>query len=275
MINERDIYFFDLRGYLVVEQALTAAEVAAANAGIDAIGPLEVGQWHGHVHGQTYGAKDGVNLQQIYEAGEPFESLIDHPGWIDKVKHFVGGAGTFDCYHGPLFIDENFVNLRTPGEAIGMHSGGNLGIMRCQFLVRDGKFHCGQVNVLIALTDIGPGDGGTMLVPGSHKSNFPHPDYDKHVMSEDGASLDETEGAVEVHMQAGDALLFVDAICHGSAKRVNPGQRRVAIYRYGPSWGSFRHNYRPSPELLARLAPERRQIVAPTAPWPEQPRPEA
>ena len=76
-------------------------------------------------------------------------------------------------------------------------------------------------------------------------------------------------------MQAGDALLFVDAICHGSAKRVNPGQRCVAIYRYGPSWGSFRHNYRPSPELLARLTPERRRIVAPTSPWPEQPRPEA
>jgi hypothetical protein len=25
-----------------------------------------------------------------------FERLIDHPGWIGKVRHFVGGAGTFD-----------------------------------------------------------------------------------------------------------------------------------------------------------------------------------
>jgi len=32
-----------------------------------------------------------------------------------------------------------------------------------------------QVNVLVALSDIGPGDGGTLIIPGSHKSNLPHP----------------------------------------------------------------------------------------------------
>jgi ectoine hydroxylase-related dioxygenase (phytanoyl-CoA dioxygenase family) len=78
-----------------------------------------------------------------------------------------------------------------------------------------------------------------------------------------GASVDGIEGAVEIHMQAGDAILFVDALAHGSAKRVNPGQRRIIVYRYGPSWGNFRHGYQPSPELLERLTPERRQIVQP------------
>lgn len=273
MISDRDIYFFDLNGYLKVENALTGAEVAALNDCIDAIVPLADDDWHGYVHGQSYGAKDGSNLQQIYEAGEPFESLIDHPSWIDRVKHFVGGEGSFDWYHGPLFIDENFVNLRSPGEALGMHSGGNVAIMRCQFRLHNGKFHCGQVNALMALSDIGPGDGGTMVIPGSHKSNFQHPDYDKFVMKATGSSLDEAEGAVEIYMQAGDVLLFVDAICHGSAKRINPGQRRVAIYRYGPSWGNFRHNYKPSPELLERLTPERRQIVQPVAPLPKEPKP--
>ena len=59
-----------------------------------------------------------MNLQQIYEAGEPFENLIDHPSWIEHVKHFVGGEGTFDYNHGPLFIDEKFANIRGPGESI-------------------------------------------------------------------------------------------------------------------------------------------------------------
>jgi hypothetical protein len=45
------------------------------------------------------------------------------------------------------------------------------------------------------------------------------------------------EGAVEVHLNAGDAVMFVDAIMHGSARRVNEGQRRIAVYRYGASWG--------------------------------------
>ena len=82
-------------------------------------------------------------------------------------------------------------------------------------------------------------------------------------MKQGGASVDGTVGAVEVHMEPGDALVFVDGISHGSAKRVNEGERRVIIFRYGPSWGNFRHGYSPSPELLERLTPERRKIVQP------------
>lgn len=50
---------------------------------------------------------------------------------------------------------------------------------------------------------------------------------------------------------------------HGSAQRVNAGQRRIAVYRYGgPSWGFFRHPYRPTPEFLARLTPNRHAAPA-------------
>jgi hypothetical protein len=162
------------------------------------------------------------------------------------MKLFVGGQGTFDHAHGPLFIDENFVNLRGSGKAIGMHSGGYPSILRNQYRFHGGRFMCGQVNALIALTNIGPGDGGTVLVPGSHKSNFEHPDLKKVAMRSEG---------------------FGDGLCHGSAKRSNSGIRRIAVYRYGPSWGNFRHQYRPSKELLKRLTPERRQMVAPYTMW--------
>jgi len=115
LLTDLEIYLFDLRGYLLIEQALSQDEVVALNAGVDAILPLKVGEWAGYVHGQAYGTKDGRNLQQIYEGGEPFECLIDHPSWINKVKHFVGGDGTFDYHPSPLFIDEDFVNIRGPG----------------------------------------------------------------------------------------------------------------------------------------------------------------
>lgn len=265
-LNPLETYLFDLRGYLVLKGALSAEEIRALNATLDGITVSQPGAWHGWVHAHSYGGKDGTNLQQIYEAGPAFEALIDHPSWIEKVKALVGGQGTFDYQHGPLFIDENFANLRGPGEAIGLHSGGHNGTKRTQFRFRDGKFHCGQINILMALNDIGPGDGATMVIPGSHKSNFLHPDFEKHKMKPDQmTSLNDVEGAIEVHLQAGDALLFVDAIAHGSAERKNPGQRRITVFRYGPSWGFFRHPYRPSPGLLSRLTPERRAIV-----WPHE-----
>jgi len=35
--------------------------------------------------------------------------------------------------------------------------------------------NCGNFNVLVALSDIGPGNGGTVIVPGSHKCNLINP----------------------------------------------------------------------------------------------------
>ena len=62
-------------------------------------------------------------------------------------------------------------------------------------------------------------------------------------------------------------MLFVDGLMHGGSSRTNEGgERRVTIYRYGPLWGSTRFGYQYSPELLARLTPERRRLLQPIAP---------
>lgn len=257
-------FLFDLNGFIVVRGAIAPGLVAACNASLDRLQRLRQGDWAGHVHGHTYGGREGLNLQQIYEGGACWEELIDHPACIERVRAFVGGEGTFDYLHGPLFIDECFANIRAEGEAIGIHSGGQEGCSRTRYHVQDGRFHCNQVNVLIAWRDIGPGDGATMVVPASHKANFRHPDFDRCRMRDGAAaSAEGVAGAVEVHLRAGDALIFTDAIMHGSAARRNPGQRRISVYRYGVSWGRWRHPYRPSPELLARLPPARRGIVLP------------
>jgi hypothetical protein len=101
--------------------------------------------------------------RETQEAGSPFEALIDHPSWFGRVKHFINSNdGGFDTVHGPVFIDENLANFRGPGEAIGMHSGGQ-GLARNAYHYQAGRFMAMQVNVLIALADIGEGDGGTMV----------------------------------------------------------------------------------------------------------------
>ena len=123
--------------------------------------------------------------------------------------------------------------------------------------------------MLIALSDIGPGDGGTMIVPGSHKSNFEHPDLRKYSMGRDGDKLpgaDGMPGAQEIFLDAGDVLVFVDALMHGSATRINEGERRICVFRYGASWGNFRHPYYPSDELSERLTQTQKQIVLPQQP---------
>ncbi len=262
-VSEMEIYKFDLNGFIIVKGALSPEEVAACNQTIDDYQDMKTGEWRGWVHGHDYGGNEGLNLQQVYESGPAFEKFIDHPSWVAKVQHFVNG-GNFDHHHGPMYIDENFASIRRYGQSIGLHSGGQDTCIRTQFKEKNGNFYCCQVNVLVALNDIGPGDGATMCIPSSHKANFMHPQVEAYRMSQgESKSMDGIEGAIEVHLDAGDALIFVDSLMHGSAARINEGQRRISVFRYGASWSRSRHGYRPSPELLERLNPQARLVVEP------------
>jgi ectoine hydroxylase-related dioxygenase (phytanoyl-CoA dioxygenase family) len=263
-----DDYLFDLRGYLILKNAVDPAHVADLNRALDAFPALEWGDWHGNVQRFDNNGAAGTELQNIVEGGEPFERLIDHPSWLGLVRRFCGEQ---DSYVQGLFIDECFASIRRSGGFFPIHSGGYRGAVRGQYRYEDGVFRCGQVNILLALTDVGPGDGGTMIIPGSHKSRFEHP---QRVEYGGVTPMDTIEGAVEVHLSAGDALLFVDGLSHGASSRTNPGERRAVIYRYGVSWGNTRYGYRYSPELLARATPERRRILEPVPHRPTGSRPQ-
>jgi hypothetical protein len=264
MQNDIDLidYFFDLNGFAILKGAVDPALLAELNDAFDRFPrDLEYGKWWGNVQRLDNNGVAGLELQNIVEGGAPFEKLIDHPSWVDRLHRYCGEKGT---YVGGLFIDECFASVRRSGGFFPIHSGGQEAVVRNQYRVVNGMFRCGQVNILLALTDVGPGDGGTMVIPCSHKANFKHPDA--HTWNFHSTNFNMPAGAIEVHLKAGDALMFVDALMHGATERTNPGERRATIYRYGPSWGNTRYGYQYSPELLARLTPERRKILQPIAP---------
>jgi len=256
-------YLFDLNGFTILQNALEPALLVELNEAFDRFPrDMEQGQWWGNVQRLDNNGLAGMELQNIVEAGGPFEKLIDHPTWVNRLLRYCGERDTY--VHG-LFIDECFASVRRTGGFFPIHSGGQEAVVRNQYRVVNGLFRCGQVNILLALSDVGPGDGGTMVIPGSHKANFKHPGLGD---SWQDRMKDKTPpaGAIEVNLKAGDALMFVDALMHGATERTTPGERRVVIYRYGPSWGNTRYGYQYSPELLARLTPERRKILQPIPP---------
>ncbi|WDR05545.1 phytanoyl-CoA dioxygenase family protein [Devosia rhodophyticola] len=264
-MSEYDLndFLFDLRGYLILENAIDASLLAGLNAEFDKFPDLQFGEWHGNAQRLDNNGHAGLELQNIVEVGKPFETLIDHPSWIDRLHRYCGEEGTW--VEG-LYIDECFASIRRNGGYFPMHSGGQDGVIRNQYGFHNGRFRCAQVNILLALTDIGPGDGGTRILPGSHKSNIAHPVFSKPFEERAKADDEVVEGSIEVNMKAGDALMFVDALSHGATKRTNAGDRRVVIYRYGPMWGNTRYGYQYSPELLARLTPAQRKILQPITP---------
>ena len=212
-----DDFLFDLNGYLILKQAVEPQLLSELNAAFDAFPDLEPKQWWGNARRMDYTGATGFELHNCVEVGEPFEKLIDYPGWIQHLRRYCGEK---DSYIEGLFIDEAIASIRRSGGHHPAHSGGYRGAMRGQYRYANGVFRCGQCNIILALTDIHEGDGPTMVVPGSHKSNFPHPgigDYAK------GDRMDELPGAVPVYLDKGDAVLFVDGLIHGGSSRTNEG----------------------------------------------------
>lgn len=256
-----DDFLFDLNGFLILKKALKIDLVARLNGEFDRL-PREMpfGAWYKGAQRRDYNEFTGLEMHNVVEIGGPFEELIDHPAWLGHVRHYTGEEGSFTQ---GLFIDECLASVRCSGGHHRVHSGGYQAPVRTQYEHRHGKFRCGQVNIICALTDIGPGDGATMVVPGSHKSNLPHPQSGDYRAGFDRAMDEEFVGAIPVYLEAGDALLFVDGLMHGGSSRTTPGERRITIYRYGPNWGATRFGFRYSKALLERLTPARRQILEP------------
>ena len=261
MTQEEKEYIFDLQGYLVIDNALRAEQLGWINRWIDSQPrDLPTGTWLDHVEIHTYGKTDGINYQNIIEGGKVFEDLIDNPVWIDLVRKLIEND------YNRITINECFLNLRGEGGFIGIHSGGTLAAFTSSFRNHAGSWMVGQINILMALQDIGEGDGATVVVPGSHKSHELHPVLRPGDPSRVNSVYrtdkpDETLGAIQVRLKAGEALMFTDALLHGGCSRTNAGERRILIYRYSPHSMQPRYNYVPSAELLARLTPAQKAII--------------
>ena len=264
--HEKD-YLFDLQGFLILDNALNTSQLNQVNAWIDDQEDVPNGTWLGNVETHTYSGNEGVNYQHIIEGGPVFEELITNPAWIADVRRWMVGD------YNSITLNETFINVRRSGGFIGLHSGGQVNAPIMTFRnPYNGSWNVGQINILVALDDIGPGDGATVVVPSSHKSAILHPELTGVDESAGNTTYrsDRDAGQVlagqEVHLKKGQAVMFTDSISHGANSRVNPGERRVLIYRYSPHSIMNRYNYVPSPELMERLSPEAQKIVQPLAP---------
>lgn len=262
-------YLFDLNGYLILKCAIAPEDLKAMNQWVDDHWEYVSGKrreinessgtWIGNIETHTYSGADGCNFQNIIEGGPVFQRLITYPVWINRCRRWVNPMNG-------LSIHENFLNVRGAGGYIGIHSGGAMPISYMTFRqANTGDWMVGQINVISALQDIGPGDGPTTIIPGSHKSVLRHPKLLEQVYRSDAAAGEQV-GMVELYLEAGDVLMFTDAITHGSAARINDGYRRIVLYRYSPAFLNTRFNYVPSETLLAALTEEQRKIIQPIPP---------
>ena len=166
------------------------------------------------------------------------------------LNELLGGGYRLD--HGPLLI------------AMDKGDGGHLlhggGVERQDFsqtyTFKYGQMFCGLTAVEFQLADEGPGDGGLAVIPGSHKANYPLPEklslYEEH-----------REYVKEIHSQVGDAIIFTEALTHGTLVWQGEHQRRTLIYKYSPSFQAHAPGYHQTqvPDYILDMSDEERAML--------------
>ena len=244
--SQKENYLFDLRGYLVVKNALSADQVRDLSDRLEAhreAGDTFLGS------DRTVFRAEGDNAwasPSLLEWGGTYIDLIDLPTTAPYLQAFLGVGYRLD--HDYL----NVIGEARPG-TLYLHGGGQgagggpLDVVgptdggQCYFRYNNGRFYNGLVAVAYELSDVTPSAGGFACVPGSHKGNVPLPDdWRTHQRQRDIPPWVD-----RVTANAGDAIIFTEACAHGTVPWDGGGERRTIFYKYCPhavAWGPCYYN---------------------------------
>jgi hypothetical protein len=209
-VRYRDRYLFDLQGYLTVPDALSAESVEQLNGAIDGMAEREMGR-----------DETAHRWFHLLERSRAFRDLIDNPRVLPILEELLGKE---------FRLDHEYLDLIRSGMGpigAGLH-GGAVPFRPIEFFWSgDGQLHSGLVVVAYNVKDVGPDDGGFACVPGSHKSAFAFPDNWK--------DLSDPQPCVrKVTGTAGSAIVFTEALVHGTLPWEGSDERRTVFYKYSP-----------------------------------------
>ena len=235
-------YLFDLTGFLHLENVLSAEELKNAQ---------EAAQRYMEAPEQDLPpgfSRDGKRHLHGFAFDECLQALTMHPVTWPIIMELTNNKPRL--LSGTLQVDE-------PGKP----SGGRLhcaredyGWERTRYELRDGRIYCDDNVVFPYLDDVRPGDGGLLLLPGSHKINFDRPEslFNEGEIS----SADELPpGVINVRPRAGDVLVMPEAMTHGILPWTPTDRiRRILVFRYRPQHKDTKSSL---PEAIKeRLSPE-------------------
>ena len=273
-MTEEQRYLFDLMGYLHLKGALSPQELKDAQDAANRYIHCPVDQLpHGFsIKGSRYG--------EVFDSQKPSKNKEENAQHNEYYKgfRFVHGFA-FDkalerlaFHHSFWSIVREFTNdkpalvggtlkVDNPMEkAIFLHSTReDFGWPTTRYEVRDGRIYCDDFIVFPYLSDVEPGDGGLLVVPGSHKSNFERP---SHLFN--GGIMenleDVPEGVVNITPKAGDVVIISELLTHGTLHWRHTHRGRIFLtLRY---WAQHKASPILFPEeIKARLSPETLELI--------------
>lgn len=225
MVTEEERYLFDLRGWLLVPNAIDADALAALNAILDqrlaGTDPDQIAFLMGQFGGE------------VLAWGPPLLNLVDNPRITPYLEEFINPQYRLD-HECAMVMRPGATSVMQTLPSATLHAASAPYDASQYFHFRDGRMWNGLTVVAYYLCDVNPGDGGLALVSGSHKSNYPIPVSFEAVL---GGEL--PSWVTPIAAPAGTAVIFTEAIAHGTLPWRAAHERRALLYKYSPhpiSW---------------------------------------
>lgn len=236
-MTDEEQFAFDLEGYLILKQVLTAAEVAALSAiALEKCAP----------------AGDNPTYSRVFwpsRWGPPYQALIDHPRIIPYLDQLLGPKFRLDHDY-CLFMNKG-------GRDQDLHGGATGANPDHWYAYRDGVIRCGLTVVTFFLSPAQAGDGGFCCIPGSHKSNFL-----AHLPRAVRQYERVPHYVVQPVVDAGDAIIFTESLVHGTLPWAADRARLALLYKYSPGHSAWMNHYY-DPRDYPNLTEQQKRILTP------------
>jgi ectoine hydroxylase-related dioxygenase (phytanoyl-CoA dioxygenase family) len=251
----------DVYGYVVIENVLTPAEVEQLR---DDIYDIEQRFRSGDDLGSLRPAfleserEDNFRVVNLPHLGPSFFDYLTHPRIVGMAEEVMPG-GPARLLHSDAHIRRAPADpaVRNVFHGYGFHHGGSIEGGALDGTIANGLYHFPEVVALTNLTDLGQDDGGTMVIPGTHK--IPGELKARYLDSEHPLIAATKENPSLIHhveAPAGSTLLFFESLIHASGD-IRSGRDRVLVMgAYRPYNYAAELGYEPAAELVRRLPEE-------------------
>ena len=243
MLTDEKKWLFDLHGFLVLRQVVTKEDLDYMIARCD--------DWH------------GMDEEELPPPLCSYDDPVKNPDAARAILHTEYADPVFDrlilnlpvmrvvlalTRERPQHLLSALTVNRPGSDEITLH-GGAFGAWRNpanDYQAADGEVFATFINAAISLVDV-PDGAGFVCIPGSHKSYFERPD---HINIRSGPPL-----VVNVPINAGDAVIFTEALCHGALPwPYHDPPRRTMFQRYCTSYASWSPGAGPKEEHRDQLS---------------------
>ncbi|HCV25936.1 MAG TPA: phytanoyl-CoA dioxygenase family protein [Candidatus Latescibacteria bacterium] len=251
-------YHLDVFGYVVIENTVTTIEVERL---LDAMQQLKADLIAAGEGGVVRGCRLSTrhehhcHFAHILEADPAIYDYLTHPRLVGLAEELVGGSVRLE-------ESEAVINHRPdPAPALDAPYGFHTGTMPDQgTYTENGLFHCTFVKTLTNLTDLGPDDGGTVCIAGSHKIKAPREQI--IACAEEDRSL-----VHQVIAPAGSTLLFGESLIHATGHIRSDSERVIVIGGYTPTMFQAWNGQEPSAAFVEAAEPRHRALLSGSDRW--------